>query len=254
MVLIRRAAGLRAAGRYHPAMINPDIDFAPYRATLAQAGRVQIPDLFEAEAAERLHRCLRDDVPWTLALCDEAGMRTVPQEDYQALDGDARHRLFAATAASGRGGAYRFCYDSYMMPRAYVEGRDPGLLLHRLLEFLNAPPYLEFMRALTGEPRIRRLDAQATRYQSGQFLRTHNDAHSGEGRLYAYVLNLTAAWQADWGGLLQFLDDEGRVDATFMPTFNSLSLFRVPRRHAVSLVAPWAEQPRLAVTGWMLWT
>jgi SM-20-related protein len=235
-------------------MINPDLDFAPFRDTLARDGRVQIPELLEPAAAERLHTCLRDEVPWTLALCDEAGMRTLPQQDYRLLDADSRQALFAATAASARGGAYRFCYDSYMMPRAYVEGRDPGLLLHRLLEFLNSPPYLGLMRALTGEPRIRRLDAQATRYQPGQFLRTHNDEHSGEGRLYAYVLNLTRGWQADWGGLLQFLDDEDRVDATFMPAFNSLSLFRVPRRHAVSLVAPWAEQPRLAVTGWMLWT
>lgn len=235
-------------------MINPELDFAPFRAALARDGRVQIPDLLQPAAAERLHLCLRDEVPWTLALCDDAGMRTLPHEDYQVLDENARRALFAQTAGSARGGAYRFCYDSYMMPRAYIEGRDPGLLLHRLLEFLNSPPYLGLMRALTGEPRIRRIDAQATRYQPGQFLRTHNDEHSGEGRLFAYVLNLTRDWRADWGGLLQFLDDEGRVDATFMPAFNSLSLFRVPRRHLVSLVAPYAETPRLAVTGWMLWT
>ena len=39
---------------------------------------------------------------------------------------------------------------------------------------------------------------------------------------------------------------------TFMPRWNSLSLFAVPAGHAVSLVSPWAEGERLAITGWML--
>jgi len=34
--------------------------------------------------------------------------------------------------------------------------------------------------------------------------------------------------------------------------WNTLSLFAVPAGHAVSLVAPWAAQDRLAVTGWLL--
>jgi Rps23 Pro-64 3,4-dihydroxylase Tpa1-like proline 4-hydroxylase len=42
------------------------------------------------------------------------------------------------------------------------------------------------------------------------------------------------------------------VTDTFMPRWNSLSLFRVPALHAVSLVAPWAGAERLAITGWLL--
>ena len=129
---------------------------------------------------------------------------------------------------------------------------DEGLLLHRLLEFLNCPDYLAFARALTGDARVRRMNAQATRYRGGHFLKLHDDFNAEEGRLYAYVINLTHEWKADWGGLLQFLDAEGRVIDTLMPRWNSLSIFRVPAPHVVSLVAPWAEGERLAVTGWML--
>ena len=35
-----------------------------------------------------------------------------------------------------------------------------------------------------------------------------------------------------------------------MPRYNTLSLFKVPAPHVVSLVAPWAQAPRLAITGW----
>lgn len=233
-------------------MIRTDIDIDQARTRIARDGRVQIERFLQPDAAELIHGCLDRDVPWSLALCDAGGMRTLPQEAYAAMDEAARTRLFADLAASARGGQYRFAYDSYMMPRAYLEGRDPGLLLHRVLEFLNSPDYLQFMRLLTGEPRIMRIDAQATRYRSGQFLRTHNDEHSGEGRLFAYVINLTRRWQADWGGLLQFVDAGEAVFDTFMPKWNSLSLFRVPVRHTVSTVAPWAEEPRYAITGWML--
>ena len=49
----------------------------------------------------------------------------------------------------------------------------------------------------------------------------------------------------------QFLDPSGRrVVDTFTPLWNSLSLFRVPQPHVVSLVAPWAGSPRYSITGW----
>ena len=57
--------------------------------------------------------------------------------------------------------------------------------------------------------------------------------------------------EADWGGLLHFLDPTGqRAVDTFTPVWNSLSLFRVPQMHEVSLVAPWAGSPRYSITGW----
>ena len=37
---------------------------------------------------------------------------------------------------------------------------------------------------------------------------------------------------------------------TFVPLWNSLSLFRVPQPHVVSLVEPWAGSPRYSITGW----
>ena len=216
---------------------------------------MQVAGYLQPDAAERLRTCLAEEIPWTLALRDAQGARTIDHAIYSALTDEQARQLFADTAASaGQEGddGFRFAYDSYMMVRAYQERRDPGLLLHRVLELFNSPDYLAFARHLTGDTRIRRVNAQATRYRPGQFLRHHNDEELDEGRLYAYVLNLSRGWQADWGGLLQFIGSDGRVQDTFLPIWNTLSLFAVPAGHAVSLVAPWARDDRLSITGWML--
>ncbi|MHB8911376.1 MAG: 2OG-Fe(II) oxygenase [Lysobacter sp.] len=237
-------------------MIDPQFDPAPWRAQLQRDGRVQVDDFLQPAVAERLRACLQTEVPWTLALRDGDGARTIDHATCAAMPAPALAALLDATAAGARGSegeaGFRFAYDSYMMVTAYTQGRDPGLLLHRVLELFNTSDYLALMHALTGDPRVRRVNAQATRYRPGHFLRRHTDIDSHEGRLYAYVLNLSRDWHADWGGLLQFIDADGRVLDTFLPRWNTLSLFAVPAGHAVSLVAPWAAQDRLAITGWLL--
>jgi SM-20-related protein len=231
-------------------MLSNTVDWARYEDLLRRKGRVQIPGFLQSDAAQALHVLLRDALPWTLALRDAEGSRTLPVEAYAGMDEDARRALYQKLALDGRGGAYRFAYDSYMMVKAYLQQPDADAPLHRVLEFLNSPQFIAFARQLTGEPRIRRVSAQATRFLGGQFLRKHEDLDEDEGRLLAYVINLSEDWQADWGGLLQFLGPDGGVIDTFLPRFNSLSLFRVPAPHIVSMVCPWADRPRLSITGW----
>ena len=233
-------------------MINNDLDVSAARTQLHATGRVQIPRFLQDHAAQLLRDHLVNEVPWTLALRDANGPRTIDAHAYNSMDDLARTALFSTTAHGARGGGYHFAYDSYQMVTAYQQGRDPGLLLHRILEFFNTPDYLAFARELTGEPAIRRIGAQATRYRRGQFLRQHSDEDQNEGRLFAYVINLSQHWRADWGGLLHFVDSAGSVSETFLPRWNALSLFRVPTEHIVSTVEPWADEERYAITGWML--
>jgi Rps23 Pro-64 3,4-dihydroxylase Tpa1-like proline 4-hydroxylase len=222
-------------------MINNDLDIAPYQRTLAETGRVQLQNFLQADAAERLADCLRREVRWSTA---ERG-----QPDSPAWTNDvARRRMPDAyrRAASG----FHFVYDRYVIVEAMREGRDPQLVLHTVLAFFNSPPYLDFIRELTGDTSLAMVGAQATRYLPGQFLRVHNDSHDQEARRYAYVLNLSRRWEVDWGGLLHFVDEDGGHEAAMLPRFNSLSLFKVPAQHFVGVVAPWAQEPRLAITGW----
>jgi SM-20-related protein len=231
-------------------MIGDGIDLGHWRDELARRSRVQIPGWLAGSTADTLHDCL-DGLAFDLALRTAEGARTVHAPEL-AAGGPAGEAALLAEAQRFACADYAFAYDAWHMVSAYKSGREPGLPLHGLLEFLNSPEYIAFVRALTDEPRIRRASAQATRYRPGQFLKYHTDIDSREGRLYAYVINLTRDWQADWGGLLQFIDASGAVVDTFLPRYNALSLFRVPQGHAVSLVAPWARTPRLSITGWFM--
>ncbi|MGH6820941.1 MAG: 2OG-Fe(II) oxygenase, partial [Methylocella sp.] len=178
------------------------------------------------------------------------GPRKLWAEELAELGPDARRALDEDILSVARS-AFQFRYDSFMMVTAYKEKRHTDLVLHRVIEQINSPAWLYAMRAITGFDRIRRCDAQATRYVAGHFLRQHNDDHESDGRLCAYVINLTQDWPADWGGLLQLLDSEGEVTRTLMPRFNTISLFRVPAQHCVSPVAAYATGARYAITGWL---
>jgi len=230
-------------------MLNPALNIDNLAAEFRQKRRIQIHDVLLPEAAESLCQCLEHEVPWGVAYIDgeDSALLTADkladytQEDWMNLNNKVQARAVDK---------YQFIYNSYMMVTAYKEKRDPNLLLHTMLEYINSAPFLDFMRKVTGIANIMKTDAQATRYIPGHFLKRHNDKAVGQYREIAYVLNLTRKWQADWGGLLQFLDDDGKVTDTFLPAFNSLSLFQVPMWHHVSYVAAFVPYGRYAITGW----
>lgn len=233
-------------------MLSNTLDFEPYRQALARDGAVQIPSVLQDDAANALAHCLRHEVPWTLAFREDGRSRTLDATAYAALPEPEYAKLLSAAQARGRS-QFEFVYDSYMLVRARQEGRDPGLLLHVMLEFFNSPEFLEFAQWLSGDVQLDAINAQATRYRPGHFLNEHDDSHSQEGRRYAYVLNLTAPeWQPEWGGVLRFPEWQGQPERRFVPRWNSLSIFRVPRPHEVLPVAAQATLPRLAITGWWL--
>lgn len=224
-------------------MISNELDIAPYRARLQQHGRVQIRDFLQDSAAERLRECLERETPWEVAQRAD-----LPDGSPVAKPGDDGELLRCAYERAKTG--YEFVFDRYRIVDAVREGDNPGLLLHAVLEFLNAPQFLEFARLLTNEPRIRMVSAIAVRYRAGHFLNAHNDSAPDEDREFAYVINLSRNWKPDWGGLLQFLGDPHTVAESFTPRWNSLSLFRVPQMHQVGIVAPWAGDDRYSITGW----
>lgn len=235
-------------------MLNPDLDISALAAHFAQHARVQIPDLLDAAYADALENCLKTEVPWGLSVLENGEGRTYRAEELQQMEGPDWRRLMQEVQRSARE-EYQFLFNSYQIVTAWKEKRDTHLMLRPFFEFMNSAPVLQMARAVTGLDNIAKADAQATRYLPGHFLRRHNDfgrQSATDSRLAAYVINLTRDWHADWGGQLQFLDDNDRdrVTESWVPGFNRLSLFRVPAWHCVSCVAPYATSPRLAITGW----
>ena len=216
---------------------------------LGRTGRTRVADLLPAADAEALHGLLAGGpVDWQRAI-ETPGDVEVPVALFEAQPVEEQIRILSKVHGEARAG-FQFIFDRW---RIDVGGQPspaaPDLLagLHRRF---NSPEFLAFARALTGEDRIAYVDAQATRFLPGHFLNRHSDQLDRAGRLYAYVLNLCPRWRIEWGGLLQFLDDDGDVTETLTPGFNTLNLFRVPQPHAVSMVSPFAGAPRLSITGW----
>lgn len=231
--------------------VNPDIDTVALAKRFALNGRVQVLNVLTAASADVLHDLLATKTPWGFAW--QAGLDGPHAIRAADLTAERRRTMGQAVGRAMAGGDYAFCYAQYPMLKAYQEGWAPGGPHELLLEHVNDQPFLSLSRAVTGLSELVKADAQATLFGPGHFLSTHDDTgEKTEGRRIAYVLSMCRVnWRPDWGGQLLFLDDSDDVTAGTNPRFNTLNLFAVPRRHAVSAVAPYAPLARYALTGWL---
>ncbi len=211
-------------------------------ARFAAEGRLRLRDALPEAEAQAWHGVLAQ-AGYALMLT-RGGQGTVLTPDTLAqLTPAAREGLqreLHEAASQGVG----FLYEGHQLRGSH----DPAL--RAILAAVNALETLERVRTLTGFGDITHADGQATRYRGGHFLTRHRDDLSGQARRVAYVLSLTARWHPDWGGLLQFFEDDGTPRDAWVPGWNVLSLFDVRHVHSVTYVAPFAGGPRLSVTGW----
>lgn len=219
------------------------------RGVLAKAGRVHVPELFTEDGAQVLFEACRE-ADWRLVFKGSQGAYDVAAKDVSALDVGQKVELTSVIHAQA-GTGFQYLYDSYRISDLAEAGTLPTGPLAGFFAGLNSDDTLKRLRAITGDDRIQYLDAQATRYRPGHFLTVHDDHQEGKDRLYAYVINLTPVWRADWGGLLMFLGEDGHVSEAFTPRWNALNILKVPQPHAVSVVAPFARGARYSITGWM---
>ena len=215
---------------------------------LRYTGHLHIADFLAADGAALLASHLRERQDWALII-NQGDKLELDRKAQAALTRPKRSNWISpstpapATAfsiATNRSGCR-------IPPRSGAPGAS---LLTRFASFLVAPATLAFLREVTGAGEIAFVDAQATAY-SGHFLTSHDDDVAGKNRYAAYVMNLSADWRADWGGLLMIQGGDGHVEKAYVPRFNALNLFKVPRPHSVSYVAPYAPYRRYSVTGWL---
>lgn len=231
--------------------LNPALDVVALAARFAGARRVQVEGLLTLASADNLHDVLAHQTDWGLGWHGGvAAPGAVRGEALRAMAPEARLQLGGQAALAARSGQFAFRYGRYPMLDAYKERWDPGHPLDLVLEYINAAPLLELVRAVTGDMTLVKADAQATLFAPGHFLTSHDDSDEGEGRRIAYVLGMTREWRVDWGGYLLFHDAGGDIVAGYRPKFNVLNLFAVPQHHSVSYVAPFAPVGRFAITGW----
>ena len=230
------------------AQLNPEVDMDGPRRRLAEQGRTRVREVLTPAFAQALSDAMRE-TPWR-RIWETPTKLDVPVEVFAAQAPQEQAAVIESIFAEATEG-FQFLFDRHRVGVAAEAGLSQPKPLAAAYALLNSPEFLDFGRTLTGDEGIAYVDCQATRYLPGHFLNGHSDEHEQAGRLYAYVLNLTPGWRAEWGGWLAFLDEEGEVSEAFVPAFNTLNVFRVPQTHAVTPVAAFAGAPRYALTGWM---
>ncbi len=213
-------------------------------------GRIHIPDFLDAQAALVLRDLLMRETQWMCSTTGGGRSADIPVEMLEGLPASEQGRFIALAHAEARNG-FHYMFDNIRISDPIDAGGGAPESYRSVLNFLNSPEFLDFIRTVTGDERATCCDAQATRFQPGHYLTQHDDQVPHKSRLYAYVLNLSDGWRSDWGGVLNFLDEDGHVAEGYSPVFNALNLFKVPQRHAVSFVTPFAGSARLSITGWV---
>lgn len=230
---------------------NPELDPDVLAKEFKKDGLIQIKDIWPAEIADELVDWLEKKTEWRFVYNDGDKVIQLSDSDIQRMT-QRRQMEMINRINQQANKRFTYCYHTFPILETYQEAKDPDNPLHGLLEFLNTPETLDFMRQVSGIPEIIKGDAQATRFRGGQFLTFHDDLPNEEPRRIAFVFNLTRKWNPDWGGYLNIYDDEGNISLGLKPNFNVLNIFQVPRQHSVAMVAPFTEAFRFSITGWFM--
>lgn len=235
-------------------MLNPALDTTLLAKQYRQDERIRIENVLDPAIAEQIREYCLSDVLFEFAHFRNGECRSWTGDDVNGktpADLQKVQQDIWDLAKKGIG----FQYGSYMMRHADKNSTNEKLrFLHSVFDFLNSEEMLGFVTEITGKTDILSADAQYTRYTQGQFLTRHRDVIEGKGRRVAYVIGFSKNWHPDWGGLLQFFEDDGTPRNAWAPQFNCLNLFDIKHIHAVTYVTPFAGEPRLSLTGWFLAT
>jgi hypothetical protein len=228
--------------------LSPALDVAALRAAFAARRRLHIPGVLATDSAERIAGAMEDCDGWKVSVSAGGEFFELPLKGRVAAE-PGKQGWIDQARVDGAEPRMQYIFDTRRLDMEPEDG--PRDAVSEVPGFLNGPDFLAFVRGVTGDDRIDFADAQATRYRPGHVLTGHDDAAEGKNRLYAYVLNLTRDWRADWGGVLAFEGADGHIEEGFAPAFNALNIFAVPMRHAVTQVAGFAPRDRLSITGWL---
>ncbi len=227
-------------------MLNPGLDIDALRLCFAEDQRVRIDQVLDPSFAQEVESCLKQSVPFDYIFHRQGLDYVVSEQKMARMTIPAREKLqseLSELATQGIG----FLYAGYRMEGQNLSVAPP--ILKRLFEVVNSE-LLEKISTISDCPDIKDANGQFTRLTRGHYLTRHSDNVKAERRRLAYVLNFTQTWHPDWGGLLQFYENDGTPQDAWAPQFNSLALFDVRHVHSVTYVAPHAAAPRFALTGW----
>ena len=224
--------------------LSPQLLEADIASHYQQDLRVRLENVLPAEQAAEVFTHLSSQTKYDMAVFHDSRPQNYTADDLQAMGQENIQQLQQQVNQNASQGI------GYVYGRNKIDQHGISSPLTDVIKWLNSEEVLNWARKLSGHYDIIAASAQATRYVSGNFLTRHNDINDQEQRRVAYVLSFNQEWHPDWGGLLQFYENNGTPRDAWPPGFNTLSLFDVRHVHSVTYVTPFAAQPRFSITGW----
>jgi SM-20-related protein len=234
-------------------ILNASIDTETAKAQFAFQRRVNIPDFFTVETADRIHRCLMTATPWGFAYLDGEERRIMHRRELESITRSRSDRIAKTITAQAGAGNTSYGYFCYPIFDAVKSGWNMELALHAVYENLNQAPLQDLVKAISGKKNIALAECEATLFSHQHFATSRREtitpARTSNARRIAFALNFTRDWREDYGGYLQFYSKNGDICQAYKPSFNSLTLFETPQDHSISYVAPFASIGRLTISG-----
>ena len=230
-------------------MLNKNLDIDQLKKAYSLNNRVTISNAFDPVVAQNALSSLETEIPWQLSYRENGIPSLFTAEQLANLNAAQLADIYQKIAQLGASN-FQYCYYHYSVTGKNFQYCSQDAYIHQLKDFLSSSVFFDFVKAVTGAEGLENFEMLLGRYTANNFLMMHNDSEKPERRI-TFVLNLTRDWHVDWGGLLHFIDEQGQVTETFVPTFNSLTLFSVPALHKVSMAMPFVNRSRYTVTGWL---
>jgi Rps23 Pro-64 3,4-dihydroxylase Tpa1-like proline 4-hydroxylase len=228
-------------------MLNKVLNVDAIKNAYRNSQRVVITDIFDSASANAVHRSLCAHREWDLC---SYGPYADGAFSKSSIDDSVDNDAYKVIKDTNQSDEYSFRYYGYSLHKRTNAG------LSAFLDYISSSrEFTDFISEVTGDNTFNYVSPQATYFDAGCFLRTHNDFHQVNGvqtRKVAFVFGYTKGWAADWGGTFHVLNNEGVIIDSICPGFNNLTLFKVPTIHYVSPVAHYAIQRRYAISGWFM--
>ena len=149
--------------------INPRLDLDSLRDAYRAYGRVQVKSCLQADAADRIHRCLTTQQEWNLVY-RAAGRHVDSAAQAIAKWPRARQRKLDKIIHRDAQLGFQYRYRNVPIYDIYHQKQLPGHFFNGIFRFLNSEPFLEMVRNVCDDQEIAFADAQATRFDAGDFL------------------------------------------------------------------------------------
>jgi len=232
---------------YDLAVINFNHNIESLKEIYRTQAKIKINSIFEIPFAESLYSYAVNEKNWVLS----TGINKNKFEKMDSPQFSKMNELQIKNVAKSFS-ENQFSYIFYRAMNNKLINVKDGFLEFLVRKYLSSPKFISLLNDITGLGITGLKTLFMSKYKPGNFLSPHSD--KGNGRL-AFVINLTKNWKPQYGGNLNFLnDDRTEIIETFVPDFNNIVLFTVEDNketpHFVSHIAPGVKYNRYAITGW----